>query len=329
MKIDFEYLQNIRFRNQVIREVLRIWWFSSIFSQHFRYRRLNEFVENAKTQVENHQKLHHDVTFCLRRSRIFRSHRLQRVFIATRNQWNQTYVWKKRKAWKKKYHSWHSAWYVAIFRYSHQKKCNFTRRILLDFRKSFAYRWIYMIKCWSYFRIQQMMRYSFFDDFFRKLSHFDAFCFEDRFLSQESFDIHCDHWRYRLCNDFITQSLRTFFDFDVCFFISNRLIKIFQCKLRHHHITQDDYEFWIRWQLFESFFSSKRCNWNSQRERFWRFDLTFRKMKIRNVFVVYRIQQEVHSSCIATSSKRLNCFLFVFLTTTSFLDVSWKLWRNN
>ena len=94
IRIDFEYSQNIRFRNQIIREVLRIWWFSNIFFQHFRYRRLNEFVENAKTQVENHQKLHHDVTFCLRRSRVFRFHRFQRIFIATRNQWNQTYILK-------------------------------------------------------------------------------------------------------------------------------------------------------------------------------------------------------------------------------------------
>ena len=86
MKIDFEYSQNIRFRNQIICEVLRIWWFSNISFQHFRYRRLNEFVENAKTQIENYQELHHDVTFCLRRSRIFRLHRFQRVFIATRNQ---------------------------------------------------------------------------------------------------------------------------------------------------------------------------------------------------------------------------------------------------
>ena len=236
---------------------------------------------------------------------------------------------RERKAWKKNYHSWHSAWYVAIFRYSHQKECNLTRRILFDFRKLFAYRWVYMIKCWSYFRIQQMMRYSLFDDFLRKSFHFDVFCFENRFLSQESFDIHCDHWRCRLCDDLITQSFRAFFDFDVCSFVSNRSIKTFQCKLRHHHITQNDYEFWIRWQLFESLFSSKRCNWDSQRERFWRSDSIFRKMKVRSVSVVHRIQQKVHFSCIATSSERLSCFFFVFLTTTSFLDVSWKLWESS
>ena len=329
MGTDPEYSQNIRSRSQVIRGVLRIWWPSSISPQHFRYRRLGGLVGDAKTQVENHQELHHDVTLCLRRSRIFRSHRLQRAPTATRDQWDQAYVWRERKAWKKGYHSWHSAWYAAVFRYSHQKECNLTRRILLGLRRLSAYRWVYMIKCWSYSRIQQVMRYSLLDDLLRRSSHFDAFCFEDRPLSQGSLDIHCGHWRCRLCGDLITQPLRAFFDSDVCFPVSDRSVKTLQCRLRHHHTTQDDYESWARWQLFKSLFSSKRRNWDSQRERFWRSDSTFRKMKVRSVSVVHRVQQEVHSSCIATSSGRLSCFLFAFLATTSFLDVSWELWGSS
>ena len=174
-----------------------------------------------------------------------------------------------------------------------------------------------------------MTNYSFFRDFFWRSFHFNVFCFENRFVSQISFDIYCNNKRCRLCDDFIAQSFRTIFDFNVCVFISNRSIKNFQCKIRHHRIAQRDYRFKTRWSLFESFFSSKCCNWNSQRKRFWRFDLIFEKMKIRNVFVVHRIQQKIHFSNFATSSKRLNCFLFRLFDDDVVFRRVLKLWKNN
>ena len=69
------------------------------------------------------------------------------------------------------------------------------------------------------------MRYSFFDDFFRRSSHFNIFCFEDRSFSQRSLDIYCDHKQCRLCDDLITRSLWAFFGFDVCSSISSRSVK--------------------------------------------------------------------------------------------------------
>ena len=117
----------------------------------------------------------------------------------------------------------------------------------------------------------------FFRDFFWRSFHFNVFYFENRFVSQKNFDIYCNNERCRLCDNFITQSFRTIFDFNVCFFILNRSIKNFRCKIRHHRIAQRDYRFKTRWLLFESFFSSKYCNWNSQRKRFWRFDSIFEK----------------------------------------------------
>ena len=68
-----------------------------------------------------------------------------------------------------------------------------------------------------------MTYYSFFRDFFWRLFHFNIFCFENRFVSQKNFDIYCNNERCRLCDDFITQFFQTIFDFDVYFFISNRL----------------------------------------------------------------------------------------------------------
>ena len=329
MKFDFEHLQNVQFRRQIIREILCIWRFSNFFFHNFSNKRLNRFVETTKTQIKNHQNLHHRFSFCLHQSKIFRFQRFQWIFIATRNQWNQTYVWRMRKTWKKNYHSWYFISNFEIFRYSHQKECNFTRRILFCFCKLFTHQWTYLIKNWFYCWIQQMTRYSFLRDFFWRLFHFNAFCFENEFVSQKCFDIHCNHERRRLCDDFIAQFLRTIFDFNVCSFISNRSIQNFQCKIRHHHIAQRDLRYKARKLLFESFFSSKCCNWNSQRKSFWRFDSTFEKMKIRNVFVVHRIQQEIHFSNFATSSKRLNCFLFRLFDDDVVFRRVLKLWKNN
>ena len=153
--------------------------------------------------------------------------------------------------------------------------------------KSNALFWVFCfnIYCW----IQQMTRYSLLRDLLWRSFYFNAFCFENEFVSQECLDIYCNHERRRLCDEFIAQSLWTIFDFDVCSLISNRSIQSFQCKLRHYHIAQRDLRYRTRKSLFESFFSLKCCNWNSQRKRFWRFNLTFEKMKIWNISVVHRI----------------------------------------
>ena len=154
MKFDFEHSQNVQFRRQIIREILCIWRFSNVFFHNLSNSRLNKFVETTKISIKNHQNLHHDFSFYLHRSKIFRFQRFQWIFIATRNQWNQTNVWKTQKMWKKNYHSWYFIANFQIFRYSHQKRWNFTRCILFDFCKFFTYRWIYLIKNRFYCRIQ-------------------------------------------------------------------------------------------------------------------------------------------------------------------------------
>ena len=140
MKFDFKHAKNSRFCRQFIREVLRFWQVLNVFVHVILHCRMNKFVEISKIQIENDQNIYHWFTFRLRRSKIFWFYRFQWIFVATRNQRHQTYVWRKRNTWTQNDYSWYFVKNFAIFRYSYQKKCYIARRILFDFCKFFAYR---------------------------------------------------------------------------------------------------------------------------------------------------------------------------------------------
>ena len=71
MKFDFEHSQNVQFRRQIIREVLCIWRSLNLFFHNFSNKRLNRLVEATKTQIKNHQNLHHRSSLYLHRSKIW------------------------------------------------------------------------------------------------------------------------------------------------------------------------------------------------------------------------------------------------------------------
>ena len=310
IKFDFKHAKNSRFCRQLIREILRFWQVSNVFAHVILHCRMNKLVEISKTQIENDQNIYHWFTLRLRRSKIFWFHRLQWVLVATRNQRHQAYVWRKRNTWTQSDYSWYFARNFAVFRYSHQKECYIARRILFDFCRLLAYRWVYMIWCWSYAQLRQLVCYSLLDDFLWRSSRFNAFCLEDRFISQRDLDIHCSHEWCCLRNNLTTSFVSAFLGLEVRFSVSDREIKSLQCSIRHQNTTQDDRRSETRWQLLETFLSTWCDNRSSQCKRFERFDSTFREMKVENVFAVYRDQQKLRSSNIASSSRRLSCFLF-------------------
>ena len=209
MRFSFEYSQNIRSRNQIIREVLRIRWFSNIFFHHFRYRRSSELVENAKIQIEI-------VKICIT---ILRFVCVDRKYFDL-NIFNESLLHREINEIKRMYE-----------KSEKRERKTISRDILLDILQSFDTR----------IRKSAILHVAFclaFADFLRideftwsnadRTPEFSKRCVTRSsvaFLSQGSLDIYCGHRRCRLCGGLITRPLWAFSGSRVCSPISSRSVK--------------------------------------------------------------------------------------------------------